>query len=401
MSNEKNENNLTSETVEKEKEVKVVKNEEKVKEVYNKNQPKKNKLKKKIYVDTPLRIFVIVGFIVIFAFLSLIFLKKGLETKTYSSIFYNERSNLDYKVYLKPNNYFTEPYLEKGKQYIASLIDYIDVDFNYDFNASDYLDFQYRYLIKADVAVYEKGNSGKILYNISDTLVPEKSLQYTGANIYSIRENLKVDYEHYNSIVTAFKKDYSLALESELKVTLYVFMNGTYEAVTQPISSTQTMSLTVPLTEQTINVDMNYKDVNEASVVEEYSNVETINIVFFGLFGVTLILALVTTVVLVRFLNKIRTKGTEYDRILGTILKDYEGIVARVKKVPDFNGRTVIELESFDEILDISEKLDKPILFIEMHKHQKSWFLLVNHNEIYKYALKLVDVDKAKNEKKK
>lgn len=379
---------------------KVIMINESKKEIKEKSTNNKNKFNKKIYIDTPLRIFVLAGFVFVFAFLSLIFLKKGLETKTYSSIYYSERSNLDYKVYLKENPYFNEPFLTKGSQYIASLVNYIDADFSYDFNASNLLNSQFRYLIKADVTVYEKGDSSKILYKSSDTLLPEKTVQRNSTSNYSIRENIKIDYDKYNNIVSSFKKDYSLALESQLKVTLYVFMNGTYKEIKQPLSSSQNMSLTIPLTEQTINISMNYKEVNDANIVEEYSNVETINIVFFVLFGITLIISLVLTVKLVRFLNKIKTKGTEYDRILSTILKDYEGIVARVKKVPDFSGRTVIELESFDEILDISEKLDKPILFIEMHKHQKSWFIIVNHNEIYKYSLKLVDVDKASNEKK-
>lgn len=361
---------------------------------------RKSKLKKRIYIDTPLRIFVFAGFIFIFAFLCLIFLKKGLETKTYTSIYYMEKSNLDYKVYLKENPYFDSPYLTKGNQYIASLIDYISADFNYDFSASDLMNSNFRYLVKADVTVYEKGDSSKVLYKSSDTLLPEKTVQNNGSSYYAIRENIKINYAKYNDMVSAFKKDYSLALESQLKVTLYVFMDGAYKEIEQPLSSSQNMSLTIPLTEQTINIGMSYKDVNDANVVEEYSNVEPINIVYFVLFGITLITSLVLTVKLVRFLNKIKTKGTEYDRILGTILKDYEGIVARVKKVPDFNGRTLIELETFDEILDISEKLDKPILFIEMHKHQKSWFIIVNHNEIYKYTLKLVDVDKASNEKR-
>ena len=361
----------------------------------------KGVLKKKIYVDTPLRIFVLVGFIVIFGMLSLIFLKNGLNTKTFSSIFYSERSNLDYRVYLKENPYFTEPYLGKGKQYIANLINYVDVDFNYNFNASDYINYTYRYLIKADVSVYEKGDTSKVLYKKSDTLVPEKTMKYNNSNSYMIRENLQVNYAKYNEIVSSFKKDYSLALESDLKITLYVFMNGTSDKVQQPLSSSQTMVLSMPLTEQTINIGMNYKEVNNTDIVEEYSIVETINIVYFVLFGVSVVIALVVTVLLVRFVNKIKVKGTEYDRILSRILKDYEGIVARVRKVPDFKDHTLVELESFDEILDISERLDKPILFIEMHKHQKSWFMVVNNNEIYKYALKLVDVDKAKIKKDK
>lgn len=368
--------------------------------VSEKSNAKKNVFKKQIYVDTPLRIFVFVGFIVIFGFLSLIFLKEGLETKTYSSVNYSESSKLDYRVYLKPNDYFTEPYLEKGKQYIANLIDYIDVDFGYEFSANALMNYNYNYFINADVVVYEKGDSSKVLYQKTDVLLPNKVFNYSQSSAYSFRENLKVDYSYYNNIVTSFKKDYALALESTLTISLHVYTNGATDVVTQPINSYQAMSISIPLTEQTINIGMNYNGVNDKNVVEEYSNVETINIIYFILFGICIIITSIVTVKFVRFLNKIRVKGTEYDRILGAILKDYEGIVARVKKVPDFNGRTLIELESFDEILDISEKLDKPILFIEMHKRQKSWFLLVNQNEIYRYALKLVDVDKASSEKK-
>ena len=44
---------------------------------------------------------------------------------------YVENSSIDYKVYLKKNNYFDTPFLEKNKVYITSLIDYIDIDFSY------------------------------------------------------------------------------------------------------------------------------------------------------------------------------------------------------------------------------------------------------------------------------
>lgn len=367
----------------------------------DKQKKKKTTMNKKIYVDTPLRIFIIVGFIIIFIILSFIFLKKGIGTKTYTSLFYNEKSNLDYKVYLKPNPYFSEAYIGKGKQYIANLIDYIDIDFNYNFYSSDFIDYDYRYVINAEVLVYQKGETSKVLLSQPYTLVPEKKANYKESNSFNIYENLKINYSQYNNIVSEFKKDYSLSVEGVLKITLYIFMNGKYEEIAQPISSSQTMSLSMPLTEQTINIGASYKEINDANIIEEYSNVETINIIYFVLFGISTLLAAITAIILIRFMRKIRVKGTPYDAQLSYILKNYEGIVARVKKVPDLKEHTIIELESFDEILDISEKLDKPILFIEMHKRQKSWFLVVNHKEIYKFALKLVDLDKAEYGKKK
>jgi hypothetical protein len=44
---------------------------------------------------------------------------------------YSETSNIDYKVLLRENEFFDNNYLESDKKYIASLIDYIDANFNY------------------------------------------------------------------------------------------------------------------------------------------------------------------------------------------------------------------------------------------------------------------------------
>ena len=43
---------------------------------------------------------------------------------------YDETSNIDYQVYYKENDFFYYMYLEADKQYIASLIDKINVEFS-------------------------------------------------------------------------------------------------------------------------------------------------------------------------------------------------------------------------------------------------------------------------------
>ena len=43
---------------------------------------------------------------------------------------YKENSDVKYKVFLKRNQFFETDYLEENQTYIASLIDYINVDFN-------------------------------------------------------------------------------------------------------------------------------------------------------------------------------------------------------------------------------------------------------------------------------
>ena len=60
---------------------------------------------------------------------------------------YDEKSDLNYKVAIKENEYFTETYLKEDKQYVSSLIDFITADFKYDLNVKEDLEYSYKYRI--------------------------------------------------------------------------------------------------------------------------------------------------------------------------------------------------------------------------------------------------------------
>ena len=66
------------------------------------------------------------------------------KNKTYY-VPYNEESKIDYKVYLKENEFFNKEYLDANNQYIASLIDYINATFDYKLNVSEKnIDYKYQ-----------------------------------------------------------------------------------------------------------------------------------------------------------------------------------------------------------------------------------------------------------------
>ena len=85
-------------------------------------------------------IFVVIA--VLLAAISIIFISINSEKNYY--IHYDEKSDLDYKVYLKENDYFGR-YLGKNNQYIASLIDYVEADFNYKLSIDEKIDYSYYY----------------------------------------------------------------------------------------------------------------------------------------------------------------------------------------------------------------------------------------------------------------
>ena len=80
---------------------------------------------------------------------------------------YDDHSELDYNVALKENQYFDETYLEKDRQYIASLIDYINANFKYNLTVKEDLEYSYKYKILANVNVIDN-NTNKVIYNSID-----------------------------------------------------------------------------------------------------------------------------------------------------------------------------------------------------------------------------------------
>ena len=92
---------------------------------------------------------------------------KHKETK---AVVYRENSEVNYKVYLKNNDFFDKSYLEKDNQYIASLIKHIEANFKYDLEAyeqEENIDYKYTYKIVAETNVEDKKNHNS-LYKFSE-----------------------------------------------------------------------------------------------------------------------------------------------------------------------------------------------------------------------------------------
>ena len=59
-------------------------------------------------------------------------------------------------------------------QYIASLINTIGLDFNYEIHSTEDLDYNYKYKVTADLLVTDCTDSSKVVYERPETLVEGK-----------------------------------------------------------------------------------------------------------------------------------------------------------------------------------------------------------------------------------
>ncbi len=382
----------------KEKDIKEEKTEI-VKEEHKDNVSEKPPITKfyKRYFSYGERIIIRAVLIVLFLIFAGIFLMGSISIKTTSNVFYSQKGNIDYKVYLEKNDFYDTPYLDSNMQYIASLIDYINVNFQYSFSANKAIDYKYNYYITADTLVTDRENDNKIIYSSTDKIMDDVTVIKDNSSSFYINENLKVDYGHYNSIIQKFKSSYALSAESNLVLTLHVDI---YDLKGNKIKDVNDglVKLTVPLTKQTINISMDTNNVNNSSSAAIYTDFAISNKLFLALSFVCVLLMLVTIVSLIIFMIKTSKKKSIYDITLAKILREYDRLIVTSKKDIDI-PEDAVEVENFTELLDVRDNIEKPIVFYEIHKGLKSVFVVKSDVESYKYVLKLADLEKKKNEK--
>ena len=83
------------------------------------------------------RVFNTVILLFIFIVLFSVFLYEAFDYNTEHTIKYSEGSKIDYKVYLKDNDFYDKEYLNKNMMYVANLIKNIEIDFNYNFSIDE------------------------------------------------------------------------------------------------------------------------------------------------------------------------------------------------------------------------------------------------------------------------
>ncbi len=353
----------------------------------------------KLYLSYNSRLLINVFGIAIFLILGFILFVSSISIKARSSVLYRQVSNLDYKVYLKQNDYYKEPYLNKNMRYIASLIDNVDVNFNYNFMVNQNINYKYTYYIKADVTVADSEDKTKVIYSKSDKLTDYKTVVKDNSTGFTINENIKVNYADYNDLVKAFKSSYAISASSNLVLSLHVGIEDGKGNIIKNIDYNDVMKLTVPLTEQMINISMDYNEVNNSDNARIYKDFSISNNVTLILSIISIIISIVFIVRLLLFLRKTTSKKTVYDTTLSRILREYDRVIVNSKKMVNIS-EDVIDVKNFNELLDVRDNLEKPIIFSEIHKGQKSVFIVRTANETYRYILKLVDLEKD-NEKKK
>lgn len=333
-----------------------------------------NKIKKRRFIA-----ILIILFITGSIFFSLGF--KKCETIKYA---YKEDNSVNYKVYLKQNNFFESPYLEKDKTYITSLIDFINIDYTYsikfDEKVSGNVNYKVVAVIKADKANNEEGNYWTKEFELKPVEI--ENIENRDSHVINLAET--INYNDYNTLMNSFIKEYGLVTESTLKVALQVTGEVKGNSSNENMEINSELSLTVPLSKLAIEGKIETEsNNNEKEIIKKVAEVQPFRKLFRVLFAIVVLLFINNLIQYVRFLLTQNDNLSYRDRIK-KLNNDYEDIITKVKSM-NTDGFAIIDVEAFDDLINVYNSVREPINFL--YGNDESKFFIIKGNACYVYTI--------------
>lgn len=349
-----------------------------------KNEPKDktNTQKIKIYL----------GAVIIFICILIItVLVAALVTRSYKVETKHTTTNkIDYKAYLLKGTPFLEEYKLPGETIVAQALDYIDLEMSY----SDEYDYEivgsYSYYTKATVEAMKKSAS-KVDYAYPKNLTDPKVVSMSQVKNYNITDNVRVSYNEFNEILNAYKREFPYSMDGYVKIELLVKRDIFVPAKDVTIKDKDFVTITsieIPLSEQVIDISIDNNTKTSTSVIKT-ETMKKEGIIYIIAIPTIVIMVAISLIVAIKLLEYIKNNEKTYVNKLNRILSTYDSVIVRTNNIPSIDGIDVLEVQTFEELIDAHSEVRQPINFFEDKKHHKSYFILHNGNSMaWKYVLR-------------
>ncbi len=332
-------------------------------------------------------------FVIVFA-LCLSFARSTLKKNDFDPVKYYDTENVDYKVYLKENDFYTEEFLPKNKAYIASLIDYIDVNLKYFFTISDLTKMNFDYQVLAELVI-ENTTGTKRYFEKEYQLGEIKNQFINGNNELAIDESVKINYGEFNELANRFRSNYGVETNSYLRVFLNIDKTTDEELNYSIKEQGRFGSITIPLSERAIEISIDSTNKTTTKQVLPKSSM-SISISSLILEIVLFIASAYLLTKIIKYVSMLIVEPTLYDKTVNKILKEYDRLIVEIKTRISFDGLNIIDVTKFTELLDVRDNLKVPINYYNIIKHEKGIFYIKSDNDIYQWTVKNVDLEREK-----
>lgn len=327
-------------------------------------------------------IFFTIG-IVLFILTGLFCLSKSQSVVSTAEIPYEETSSVSYKVFLNDKTYYNRDFLEEGMQYISSIIDYVDLDFNYSASYDGVKAYDVNKTVTASVKITDVDSNDKVIYTKNEVLSEKSETLETLA----LNENVKVDYGKYNRLVNEIKTKYAISAKSVLTISYRI----NYSSQKDGLNTGKTINVEIPLSEQMININKPSSTHVQDIYKGTYKN-SALNGIMTLLAILMFIIAFIIAVILVIRVRDRISKESKYDRFINKVLKEYDSYITEAKEENSLPYKDVIKVNSFKELLDVRNSVEKTIVYTKIDENTSKFQII--DEQIYEYVAARKEMDK-------
>lgn len=313
--------------------------------------------------------------------------------KTYY-IDYTESGEVDYKVQLKPNDFYDDEWLPEGQAYVASLINSVLADFRYELNMeAANVNYEYAYSIDAAVEIIDD-TTHEALFNPVYEIQSERRATQSSNNKLVISEQVVIDYVQYNELATRFIKTYGLTnAKSNLVVKMNVEVVGSSQEFENNSENEYAVAIRMPLTSRTLGIEMTSSVPSGESKVlacKTAVNRDVFKVVGLSFGGLELLFIMF----FIAFVYITRNHDVNYTIKVQKLLSSYRSFIQEITNGFDTRGYQVLTVKTFVEMLGIRDTIQSPILMSENTDQTRTQFFIPTNTKIlYLYEIKVENYD--------
>ena len=294
---------------------------------------------------------------------------------------YKIKKTDNYKVLLKPNDFYETETLESGNYYPSMAVKNYIINFGYNFEANEKSNLEYNYNVTAELV----GTCSSIEGQYEDIWIRnfdilETKFQNINDSSFAINEEVSIDFEYYKNLVLSYEETYGVQIDGVLKVKFnmnFSDLNGK--------KMKDYIELDINLNEDIASVEKNYQSVKTNKISEISQNSDKFK--KFDFFAICIIIIIFAILGIYRI--KRNTPKDKYKRKLKKILKYCKDLIVVVKEKPILKNSEIIKIDDLNGLINLAEQTKNNIIYYETIKDIKSEFFVINNNYVYIYEVNI------------
>lgn len=275
---------------------------------------------------------------------------------------YQHRAGIDYRVRVRPNEFYSSLTLGPGETYLTGFVQGVETFFTYRFSAEEKVGLEGSSKVTAAVEAFTKqGEKSRKIWERSFALVPPKEFRQEGKMV-TLKENILVDLNRYNQLVESLGKEAGVSF-SEARLVLRWDIGVGVSSVKGTAYEVLGPTLVIPLNQKAF-------EIGGEPVAEKAGAFTAERKVHLGVrqklrYGVLAGPAAVGIALLLFGLGTQSQQISATERIRRAIYKRYGAFLVEAAGAGEDAGG-VVSLSTIDDVVKVADELEKPVV------HQKS-----------------------------